>query len=398
LPGTIALAFSVLLVGSLPGLALTSCGASTMPAWVAATSPNQPASDNVLNGVAADSASDVWAVGYSTPPAGTSGTTQTLIEHYDGSTWSLVGSQNVLGAGNVLTAVVALSPSNVWAVGDYADTTGLNQTLIEHYDGSTWSLVGSQNVAASNNYLTGVAAFSATNMWAVGYSSAVGRLPQPLIEHYDGHNWSLYGASTGPVNCILSGVAVVPATSALWAVGNCTTTNGLPQPLIEYYDGTSWSVSPGASTASAGSEASSLSGVAADSASDGWAVGYVTPASSGLRQTLIERYDGSSWSLLASPNAGAYQNELNGVAAVSANDVWAVGEYSTAAGAGGLNQTLIEHYDGSNWSIVFSPNSLIEDNHLTGVAVVPGTARLWAVGYYGHGQTTSPDQTAVMEH
>jgi hypothetical protein len=399
LPGTIALAFSVLLVGSLPSLTLTSCGASTMPAWAAATSPNQPASDNALLGVAADSASDVWAVGYDTPT--TTGLTPTLVEHYNGSNWTIVTSANVVGGSNKLTGVAALSASDVWAVGNYTSGSGLTQPLIEHYDGSTWSLVGSLHVAGSYNYLTGVAAVSATDVWAVGYYSAPGSPAQPLIEHYDGTTWSLVGgASLGPVACILSGVAVVPATSALWAVGNCTTSNGLPQPLTEYYDGTSWSSYPGASTGLTGAVDGNLHGVAADSANDVWAVGYDT--ANVFQQTLVERWTGTTgtyWTLVASPNSGAYQNELLGVAAASASDVWAVGYYDTTAN--GLNdQPLIEHYDGHTWSIVTSPNSPIEDNYLTGVAVVPATvpAHLWAVGYYGHGSTSSPYQTFVLEH
>src|SRR5437764_621866 len=54
------------------------------------------------------------------------------------------------------------------------------------------------------------------------------------------------------------------------------------------------------------------------------------------------------WSVVSSPNVGTSSNVLNGVAVVSANDVWAVGYYS-----GG---TLIEHWDGTSWSVVPSPN------------------------------------------
>src|SRR5438128_11847093 len=58
------------------------------------------------------------------------------------------------------------------------------------------------------------------------------------------------------------------------------------------------------------------------------------------------------WNLIASPNLGRYDS-LSGVAAVSASDAWTVGSYQTSSF---LNQTLIEHWNGSDWNVVSSPN------------------------------------------
>lgn len=38
----------------------------------------------------------------------------------------------------------------------------------------------------------------------------------------------------------------------------------------------------------------------------------------------------SGWNIVASPNLGSNSNALNGVAAISANNVWAVGSYDPA--------------------------------------------------------------------
>src|ERR1700694_483628 len=51
------------------------------------------------------------------------------------------------------------------------------------------------------------------------------------------------------------------------------------------------------------------------------------------------------WSLIPNPNLGS-TTTLNGVAAVSANNVWAVGGYDNS----GIEQTLIEHWDGMSWN------------------------------------------------
>lgn len=71
---------------------------------------------NNLYGVAAASASDVWAVGsYSNDPQNQD--VQTLIEHWNGSSWSIVPGLNPGAQGNAFNAVTTVSASNVWAVG-----------------------------------------------------------------------------------------------------------------------------------------------------------------------------------------------------------------------------------------------------------------------------------------
>src|SRR4051812_1248074 len=76
------------------------------------------------------------------------------------------------------------------------------------------------------------------------------------------------------------------------------------------------------------------------------------------------------WSVVPSPNVGTAANSLNGVAAVSPNDVWAVGTST--------NATLTEHYNGSQWNVVSSPSSGTNPT-LTAVTVV-SSKNVWAVG------------------
>jgi hypothetical protein len=62
----------------------------------------------------------------------------------------------------------------------------------------------------------------------------------------------------------------------------------------------------------------------------------------------------------------------------------------------GFNQTLIEQWNGTNWSIVPSPNAGSSDN-LDGVTRIPGTGAVGAVGYY-YNTVDSPYQTLVEYH
>src|SRR5689334_7449585 len=68
-----------------------------------------------------------------------------------------------------------------------------------------------------------------------------------------------------------------------------------------------------------------------------------------------------AWGLDSSPNPGTARNDLRGVWAAGANDVWAVG---FAAGASGIEQTLILHNTGSGWTVAPSPNGAGGDNYL----------------------------------
>src|SRR5579863_10207226 len=69
-------------------------------------------------------------------------------------------------------------------------------------------------------------------------------------------------------------------------------------------------------------------------------------------QTLIEHWNSSKWSVVTSPNIGTGSNDLESVAAISSNNVWAVG--SGAINTSSSRQTVIEHWDGTKWSIISS--------------------------------------------
>src|SRR6266436_4235533 len=114
----------------------------------------------------------------------------TLVEHWDGTQWSIVPSPDS-GQASALYGITAISTDDVWAVGDYYTGTK-DQTLIEHWDGTQWSLVKSPN-KSSFDELYGVAAVSSTDVWAVGDQATAYLQPgKTLIEHWDGTTWHIY--------------------------------------------------------------------------------------------------------------------------------------------------------------------------------------------------------------
>jgi hypothetical protein len=105
--------------------------------------------------------------------------------------WSVVSSPAELGT---FYGVAAVSPTDVWAVGDYNNGT-TSQTLIEHWNGSAWSVVSSPNVGTRNNYITGLAVVSANDVWASGYFNNSLGTTRTLIEHWNGSVWSVVASS-----------------------------------------------------------------------------------------------------------------------------------------------------------------------------------------------------------
>src|SRR5207253_503535 len=106
-----------------------------------------------------------------------------------------------------------------------------------------------------------------------------------------------------------------------------------------------------------------LEDVTCTSASDCWAVGFYY--NNTTAQTLIEHWNGTNWAFVTSANTSVIQsNQLFGVTCVSASDCWAVGNYENdTPSQGGPFQTLIEHWDGTAWAIVASPNTNVTITH-----------------------------------
>ena len=185
-------------------------------AWTVIPSPSIGIFGDQLTSVAIAGPNDVWAAGYyynSAPPFGY----RTLIEHWDGAAWSVVPSPNVGTGDNKLVGIAVAGPNDVWAVGWAKNASGVPTTLIEHWNGTAWSVVPSPNVGTVDNILAGVAAVASTDVWAVG-STATGN-GSTLTEHWNGTAWSVVPSPNPDPASIFRGVAVA-GPNDVWAVGS----------------------------------------------------------------------------------------------------------------------------------------------------------------------------------
>jgi hypothetical protein len=202
--------------------------------WSIVTTPTLTGSGE-LNAVKVISSNNVWAVG-----GLGSGDSGSLIEHWDGTRWSVVAAPNS-STTSALLSVSGTSATDIWAVGQLGRHPS---TEILHFDGQIWSVVASPS-PAFDSVLSGVTALAPNNAWAVGETN-VGPI-QTLVEHWDGTSWTVVaspnpnGTSTNGNN-VLTSIAAVSATD-IWAVGYTTDpTTGLQRTLTEPWDGKSWSV------------------------------------------------------------------------------------------------------------------------------------------------------------
>lgn len=125
----------------------------------------------------------------------------------------------------VLSAVAAISPTDVWAVGDAG-----GQALAEHWNGSGWTVVPTFAPGDSSTLL-GIDALASNDVWAVGAADRAGH-PAGLIEHWDGSSWTRV-PSTAPAD--LNDVDFSGPTDG-WAVG--------AGPYLAHWDGTVWAPTP----------------------------------------------------------------------------------------------------------------------------------------------------------
>jgi hypothetical protein len=237
--------------------------------------------------------------------------------------------------------------------------------LIEHWNGRAWSRIPAPSVATGTTLL-GVTALSPTDAWAVGqYSNAAG--VQPLIEHWNGKSWATVSISV-PANYrtgdTLASVAAHGAND-IWAVGSYQEPFGGPLPLTEHWNGTKWTFVPIPST---GTE-SYLDSVSITATNDVWAGGAANNPGTGQPNTLAEHWNGTRWTIVPTPNVGPYTNRINALVAVARNAAWATGDYYD----GTAFRTLSERWNGSTWSLVPSPSVGTLTNGLGAIAALSAT-------------------------
>jgi hypothetical protein len=296
-----------------------------VPGWVVAAKPfTDDVSSDSLVAAAGTSPTDMWAVGTRFLQRTQAGDTVALIEHWDGTGWTVVSGADTGGRGAFLNDVVALAPDDVWAVGGLAGLHG--DDLIEHWDGTNWSLV-----EGAGEHLFGLGSIIAVgpdDLWAhgVGYPVVGGEsISRDVYEHWDGATWSTWIGRLGvdpSEGTAATQVLAAGPSGEVWAAGGKVKGFG---------------------------EAGRLSGA------------------------LVERWDGETWAETPSPSG---DQPISGLGVLGEHDVWALtggGLREGGLGYGGGENALV-HWNGSDWGRPFAIDGTVMD------VIARGADDVWAVG------------------
>lgn len=363
------------------------------------TQKNAPASDtyNRLSAVTIVSANDAWAVGnvYSSP--GMHPVLTTFIEHWDGESWQVVPSPNSPDGNGLLSAVAALSANDVWAVGysthgtppaQDAEPVDYSRTLIEHWDGKSWQIVPSPNAPTGNGELNSLTAISQNDIWAVGLFSNASHIGRPLLEHWDGKSWQQVVLAPSTITSTGANLTHITALSAndIWAVGvsfNPNLAGSKSSGLVLHWNGNQWQSEPAPPASLV------LFSVSVLSAQDVWVTGF---DKQGI--PLVAHWDGQQWSSVALPDEiSKGVPTLRDIQVVSTHDVWALATGGTSI----LTHIIILHWDGQRWQQMPVPalqapsSGEISLSEAQALAISDG--QMWIVG---DGDPTSGGSVSII--
>ena len=372
--------------------------------WYVATVPGT-GSDDVLIGSTCANALECWAVGITLLNIGGGQSFPSpLMESWNGSTWTLVPLPLPDGEGGGLFDATCVNGSDCWAVGGAVTAGNGNPTgtLIEQWNGTSWSVVPSPTPSGPGvvgAILSSVSCASASNCMAVGYATDLnGNNLTDVTEQWNGSSWTIVpSAATGQAFDQLTRVQCLSAADC-WAVGNAGPASQMSgflpifpgavgdQGLIEHWDGSAWSIVP--STTEPLPSGGYLSGLQCVGDSDCWASGATTDVNGNASGILMEHWDGTSWSDTSASVPGSdAPGMLAGISCLSAVQCWAVGSTGSFnnGGSGPKPQSLVEYWNGSSWSVEPSPNVAFL-SFLNSVSCVP------SVGCVADGSTlTTPN-------
>lgn len=303
-----------------------------------------------LAAVAALTATNVWAVG--------SGNDRPVIVHWNGTK---LAAQTFPWRGGSFSGLAARSENDVWAVGKADD-----EPLAVHFDGHRWQRV--QLPQVKNTGLADVAALAADDVWAVGSAGDPG--PRPVVMHWDGRRWrlvDLHGAAPRSELVSIDGVSA----DKVWAFGYTGPWVGGAYgygPVVLRWNGSRWTAVP---TSIGRADYKDWAYGALDIAPSGevWISVGEQPDAGGAPPLFI-RWSGPTHKVRTSYDVPADGAAVFDIAAVSKDEVWAVG-----------NTPTISHLNATSRSWQAEPPHLgiLKDAELEAISAISPT-EIWAVG------------------
>lgn len=323
-------------------LFVTIPAADAVPGGGWRTTPT-PVVKGDITAVAALDAQRAWAVGYRLV---TDDDPRAVALRWNGKTWT---QESELPSGAFPHAVEVRSPTDIWTVG----------AGVHHWDGRSWSAASFEG--GPKPYFVPEALDSAADgqAWVVGklVNDAI-KNQHPVVHRWDGKAWTkqtLPDVGKGQLSTVL-----VVSPNDVWAAGFTSASGAHQKSLIMHWDGKTWSTVP-SPTADGHTWISGLHAVGRDV----FAVGGSNNGADD--RPFAARWDGRTWRVTPTPPVS--DGRLRAVTSTGDGEVWALG------GKGSVTVALRWHKLLNRWVRVAAPDMVVR-----GIASVPGTGSLWAVG------------------
>ncbi len=340
-----------------------------------------------LTGVSCTSATACSAAG---DHFGDAGSQVPLMESWNGTRWEIRPAPGARDSTTVAGISCPAAQECMSAGVDYyldryaAPGNGDSFTLVDAWNGSTWSIRPTPNLSGLlYNSLSGVSCGSSTACVGVGYYERADGSSVFFSETWNGAHWTIRPVPV-PATATFSRLTAVSCASATYcvAVGRYQTTSSPGMSSVSLiWNGSRWTMTPVA--VPGGASTTLLSAVSCTSSTFCTAAGWDEASGAGV--TLVETWNGAHWSIQASPNPdNSIGSELTALSCASSTSCSAVGiyvEYQTPYLA------FAEAWDGSTWTVQSTPEASGTDTYLEGISC-PSPGACTAVGYTGAGLNT----------
>jgi hypothetical protein len=300
--------------------------------------------------------SDAWAIGENN--GGLDNATFFVARRHNGR-WTRAKTPSLGGRYGYLDAITSVSAKGVWLAGGRQQSGGSIQDFpaIWRWSGKKFVAQKLAGLGACACGVGSISASSSSNVWAVG--AIYGAAGQAAL-HWNGKRWSDVAFPEGLDFEGLTSVSTSGPDNA-WA----TRSDG----YFVHWDGKTWTIN---GTAPAGAY---MSDIATTTPKLAYAVGGIRNAANNTYQTVVMRFNGTSWS--NAPLAKGIRAELSSVT-MHGSSAWAVGTRSSETTA----TPTIVHTTGGKWTTQKSSGG--NRFRLSSVSA-ESAKRVYAVGYYVQG-------------
>jgi hypothetical protein len=292
-----------------------------------------------------------------------------------------------------VSGIAATAANNIWTVsGSLVTQSNVNASTSAslNFNGTQFAETPfGSTVAGTAQFLNAVAAISPTDVWSVGFDAVING-PLEVVQHFDGTKWQEVKdvAMVGKGDIFGEKLNAISAVSSddVFVAGNLYNFDSEQVlPFFEHWDGQAWSQAGPSPTVSASQ--TYINGIAALSSTDVWAVGWSQilvngPVANGATAPAAFHFDGTKWTEI--PGADCICG-FTAVTAIAPDDVWAVGFLlSEAGGSFSENVPMAQHWNGTNWTVTPVPAPIADEfiqDQLFAVAAVSSKS-VWAVGAF----------------